>query len=95
MPLIAENCRRHVDPTVYGLASVNFCILLTLHVNEVELRARPPELVYSHMLTDTCTDSYIRVVTSSDYFPWNHVEPLYLKKLNLITAIHYTMALDL
>jgi hypothetical protein len=39
---------RHVDPTVYGLASVNFCILLTLHVNEVELRARAPELVCSH-----------------------------------------------
>jgi hypothetical protein len=38
--LIAEPCRKSVNPTVYGLASVNFCILLTLHVNEVKLRAQ-------------------------------------------------------
>jgi hypothetical protein len=47
MRLIAEPCRKSVDPTVHGLASVNFCILQTLHVNKVELRARVPELVYS------------------------------------------------
>jgi hypothetical protein len=51
MPFIADRALpevRHVDPTVYGLASVNFCfILLTLHVNEVKIRARAPELVYS------------------------------------------------
>jgi hypothetical protein len=33
MRLIAEPCRKSVNPTVYGLASVNFCILLTLHLN--------------------------------------------------------------
>jgi hypothetical protein len=32
-------CRKSVNPSVYGLASVDFCILLTLHVNEVKPRA--------------------------------------------------------
>jgi hypothetical protein len=39
---------RHIDQTVYDLASVYvWFILLTLHVNEVKHRARTPELVYS------------------------------------------------
>jgi hypothetical protein len=29
----SEPCRKSVNPTVYGLASVNFCILLTLYLN--------------------------------------------------------------
>jgi hypothetical protein len=43
--LIALPCRKSVNPTVYAL--VKFCILLTLHVNKVELQARASELVYS------------------------------------------------
>jgi hypothetical protein len=39
---------RHVDQTVYGLASVNvWFILRTPDVNEVKHRERAPELVYS------------------------------------------------
>jgi hypothetical protein len=51
MPLIAEQCGKpdtcrtlpevhHVDPTVYGLDFGQLLIFLTLHVNEVKLRAQ-------------------------------------------------------
>jgi hypothetical protein len=43
---------RHVDPTVHGLALVNFWFIL-LHVNKVKFRARAPELVYSRKV-DGC-----------------------------------------